>query len=181
MKLKNKKVFFLILISFFFYLFFPKFIHAGDCTNPRPTSPCKNDSDCLSGLSGNECFRIATYADGQYCECRPPGLVHPVQKEIELPGGYTIKFPEKFKGEFTDIGSIISALLPYIYYLAGLILFGAIIVSGFQFLFSTGDPKKTAEAKGCLTNAIIGFLIIFISYWLIQIIEVIFHLDILGG
>lgn len=85
------------------------------------------------------------------------------------------------QSKFTNIGGIISALLPYLYVIAGLILFGAIIVSGFQYLFSAGDPKKTASAKGCLTNAIIGFLIIFISWWLIQIIEVIFHLDILGG
>jgi len=94
---------------------------------------------------------------------------------------YEVFPPPDFKTEFTDIGSIISALLPYIYVIAGLILFGAIIISGFQFLFSAGDPKKTAGAKGCLTNAIIGFLIVFLSWWLIQIIEVIFHLDITGG
>lgn len=100
---------------------------------------------------------------------------------MTLPDGYQVNFPEKFKEEFTDIGSIISALLPFLYVIAGLILFGAIIVSGFQFLTSAGDPKKTASAKGCLTNSIIGFAIIFVSWWLIQIIEVIFHLDILGG
>ncbi len=94
---------------------------------------------------------------------------------------YEISPPPRFKEEFTDIGSIISALLPYLYVIAGLILFGAIIASGFQFLTSAGDPKRTASAKGCLTNAVIGFLIVFISYWLIQIIEVVFHLDILGG
>lgn len=85
------------------------------------------------------------------------------------------------QSKFTNIGSIISALLPYLYYLAGLILFAAIIVSGFQFLLSAGDPKRTASAKGCLTNAIIGFAVIFVSWWLIQIIEVIFHLNILGA
>lgn len=99
------------------------------------------------------------------------------------------KFKEVFSGfkfltQFTEggsIGAIISALLPYLYYLAGLILFGAIIISGFQFLFSAGDPKKTASAKGCLANAIIGFAVIFVSWWLIQILQVIFHLNILGG
>jgi len=99
---------------------------------------------------------------------------------MTLPGDYTIPLPTGFKPEFTDIGSVFSALLPYFYLIAGLILFGAIIISGFKFLFSAGDPKKTAEAKGCLTNAIIGFLVIFLSYWLIQIIQVIFHLNILG-
>jgi len=74
------------------------------------------------------------------------------------------------------IGAIISALLPIIYLIAGLILFGAIIVSGFQLMTSGGDQKKTAEAKGCLTSAIIGFVIIFVSWWLIQIIQIIFGL-----
>ncbi|MBL7150733.1 hypothetical protein ISS86_02275 [Candidatus Microgenomates bacterium] len=86
-----------------------------------------------------------------------------------------------FEFEDKNLTDILSALLPYFYVIAGLILFGAIIISGFQFLFSAGDPKKTAGAKGCLTNAIIGFLIVFLSWWLIQIIEVIFHLDITGG
>ncbi|MFQ6033182.1 MAG: hypothetical protein ACE5K2_09710 [Candidatus Zixiibacteriota bacterium] len=99
------------------------------------------------------------------------------REQITLPGGYKIP---SFVG-FSTLGQVISALLPYLYVIAGLILFGAIIVSGFQFLISAGDPKKTAEAKGCLTNAIIGFAIIFVSWWLIQIIEVIFHLDILGS
>ena len=79
------------------------------------------------------------------------------------------------------IGAIISALLPIIYLIAGLILFGAIIVSGFQLMTSGGDQKKTAEAKGCLTNAIIGFVIIFISWWLVQILQIIFGIDILGN
>ena len=99
------------------------------------------------------------------------------RQTILLPGGYQV--PSFI--EWTNLGQVISALLPYLYLIAGLILFGAIIISGFQFLTSAGDPKKTASAKGCLTNAVIGFLIIFVSWWLIQIIQVIFNLDILGG
>ena len=173
MKSKYRKILFLTL-SFFlcFYLFIPKIIYAGNCTNPEPASRCTNDSDCLEE---NECIVIVTRGDGsQFCECR---LQRP--KKIKLPGNYTIEFPWGLN--FTDLGSVISKLLPYLYVIAGLILFGAIIISGFQFLFSAGDPKKTAGAKGCLTNAIIGFLIVFLSWWLIQIIEVIFHLDITGG
>ena len=108
-------------------------------------------------------------------------LVDKFEKQLgERAGEGKINIFELLRGEEGSLGAIISALLPYLYVIAGLILFGAIIVSGFQFLFSAGDPKKTASAKGCLTNAVIGFLIIFISWWLIQIIEIIFHLKILG-
>lgn len=85
-----------------------------------------------------------------------------------------------FNLEEASITEIFSALLPYVFALAGLMLFGAIIWSGFQFLTSGGDPKKTEEAKGCLTSAVVGFLIIFLSWWIIQILEIIFHVNILG-
>lgn len=86
-----------------------------------------------------------------------------------------------FKFEGKNLTDVLSALLPYVFALAGLMLFGAIIWSGFQFLTSGGDPKKTEEAKGCLTSAVVGFAIIFLSWWAIQILQIIFHLNILGG
>lgn len=100
---------------------------------------------------------------------------------MTLPGGYQINPPAGFEAEFTDIGSVLSAVLPIVYLIAGLILFGAIIFSGFNLLVSGGDEKKTAEAKGCLSNAVIGFVIIFVSWWLVQILEIIFGIPILGS
>jgi len=100
---------------------------------------------------------------------------------MTLPGDFQITPVPSLKPTFTNIGSVVSGFLPYVFRIAGLILFGAIIIAGFQFLFSSGDPKKTAAAKGCLTNAIIGFLIIFLSWWLIEIIQIIFKIQILGN
>lgn len=96
-------------------------------------------------------------------------------------GGFEIEPPKglKFTGD-QALTEVFSALLPYIFVIAGLLLLGAIIIAGFQFLTSAGEPKKTAQAKGCLTDAVVGFLVIFISYWLIQIIEIIFNIKILG-
>ncbi len=76
------------------------------------------------------------------------------------------------------LGDIISALLPYIFVLAGLLLFGLLLMAGFGLLTSAGDPKKIESAKGKLTNGVIGFVIIFVAYWLVQIMEVIFNLKI---
>lgn len=95
----------------------------------------------------------------------------------------TTPYQEKFGGfrfEGKNLTDVVSVLLPYVFALAGLMLFGAIIWSGFQYLTSGGDPKKTAEAKGCLTSAVVGFLIIFLSWWIIQILQIVFHLNILG-
>ena len=78
------------------------------------------------------------------------------------------------------LGEIISSLLPYIFALAGLALLLYLTLAGFELLTSTGDPKKIESAKSKLTNAIIGFLIIFVSYWLIQILEAILGITIFG-
>lgn len=71
------------------------------------------------------------------------------------------------------LGDYISSVLPTIYIASGLILFLYMVFGGVLIIASSGDSKKTDEGKQVLTNAIIGFGIIFTSYWIIQIIEVI--------
>jgi prepilin signal peptidase PulO-like enzyme (type II secretory pathway) len=69
-----------------------------------------------------------------------------------------------------NLGDIINALLPYLFTLAGLLLLLYLIYTGFGLMTSAGDPKKIQEAKSKLTNALLGFVIIFVAYWLVQII-----------
>lgn len=74
---------------------------------------------------------------------------------------------------FTSFGGLISTILPNVYILAGVLLLILLIVGGFGVMMGTdqGDPRKTRDGTGAVTAAIIGFLIIFTSYWIIQIIE----------
>ena len=82
---------------------------------------------------------------------------------------------------FSSPGSLISILLKNIYVVAGILLFVLLLVGGFSIISSAGggDPKKTAQGQKAITSAIIGFLIIFASYWIIQIIQYITGLEIL--
>lgn len=75
-----------------------------------------------------------------------------------------------------SLGLIISKLLPYVFVLSGLALLVYLIFGGFLLMTSGGDPKKVETGKGAVTNAIIGFLIIFAAYWLVQIVQMIFGL-----
>ncbi len=84
-------------------------------------------------------------------------------------------FVRKFGGQPT-IGSFISALLPYLFAIAGLLLLLYLIWGGFSLMTSGGDPKQMDQAKGKITNAIVGFLLLFVSYWLVQILQVVFGL-----
>lgn len=88
---------------------------------------------------------------------------------------------DSFKGfKFANktLGDIISALLPYIFTIAGIILFALLIMGGFELLTSGGNPEKTKKAQGRITSSLIGFLIIFLAYWLTQLLEVIFGISI---
>ena len=95
-----------------------------------------------------------------------------VEKEITEPAGF------EFKN--ATISDIISALIPYIFTIAGLVLFIILIMGGFGLLTSGGNPDKVKAAQGRITSAIIGFIIIFISYWLMKILEIVFGISILG-
>lgn len=78
----------------------------------------------------------------------------------------------------TGFSRLISAILPNALVISAFILFIYMVFGGFMVISSSGDSKKADEGKQALTNAIIGFAIIFTSYWIIQIVEIITGLNI---
>ena len=101
-------------------------------------------------------------------------------QSLTLPGDNgSIDGPVKtaLGGNSMTIGSIVSGAIPFIFVFAGAGLFLMLLASGFDFLTSAGDAKKLEQGKSRLTNALIGFLIIFASYWLVQAAGIIFGLD----
>jgi type III secretory pathway component EscU len=95
--------------------------------------------------------------------------------QLTLPGAQ-INNPQGFA--FTDLASVINKLLTYILPLAGIILFFMIIAGGFQLLTSAGNPDSISKGQKKITIAIVGFLVIFIAYWLMQILEVVFGITV---
>jgi hypothetical protein len=72
-----------------------------------------------------------------------------------------------------NLGQIIGAILPYIYVGAGLILLLMLISGGITLMTSAGSPDKSKAGFGRITGALIGFVIIFVSYFVAKIVEVI--------
>lgn len=72
------------------------------------------------------------------------------------------------------LGDIVTSTVPFLFIIAGLILLLYLIWGGFSLMLSRGDPKAVEAAKGRITNAIIGFVIIFIAYWLVQLLGQVF-------
>ncbi len=71
-------------------------------------------------------------------------------------------------------GKIITAFLPYVLAIAGFITVIIIVISGIQFITSGGNPKGAEAAKGRLTYALIGFILILLSFAILQIINYLF-------
>jgi hypothetical protein len=88
--------------------------------------------------------------------------------------------PTNFKYTNSTLGAVISDLFKYIFGAVGLITFMYVIWSGFRMLISEGNPKNLETARKQLLQAIVGFFIVFSSYWIIQIIEVVFNVQILS-
>lgn len=77
-----------------------------------------------------------------------------------------------------DLGGIIKNLFGYALGLAGIVLFILLLVGGFQFITSGGDPKAADGAKKTITSAIIGLIVILVSYIILVIIKNITGVDV---
>lgn len=93
--------------------------------------------------------------------------------------GKAIDVPTGAQSDLTSLGDLVSRALTFLFPLAGIILFGIIIVSGFQLLTSAGDPKKMEQAKQRLTWGIIGFVVIFVAFWIMRALEFLLGIKVL--
>lgn len=101
-----------------------------------------------------------------------------VLKIGEEAGGTPIIVNGPLPDRFTNLASVVSNAIPFIFPIAGVILLLYLVWGGFDILTSMGDSKKVEAAKGKVTNAIIGFLIIFFAYWIVQILDNVFRLGV---
>ena len=85
--------------------------------------------------------------------------------------------PAGLSGRFSEgnlVGEFVSAILPAILSIAGFISVIMIVVSGIQFISSSGNPEAAAAARGRLTFALIGFAVIILAFIILQIINRVF-------
>ncbi len=84
--------------------------------------------------------------------------------------------------EYQSLGGLVSIFLKNAFILAGILLFFLLLFGGLGIIMGAGggDPKKTSQGQQAVTSALVGFGIIFASYWIIQIIQIVTGLNILG-
>jgi len=81
-------------------------------------------------------------------------------------------------GENPSLGTIISRLLPHLFVIAGILTLLMVLWGGISLMLAAGNPEATKKGQEKVTYGIIGFFVVFISYFVVQIIEQIFKISI---
>jgi hypothetical protein len=95
-------------------------------------------------------------------------------------GEFNVEPPVGLDPGLNSIGAIISAFLPAVFALAGIAAFIYLILGGFRYLISRGDPKQIESARGAITNAMIGLIVIVGIFVIIAVIQAIFKIQIMN-
>lgn len=70
-----------------------------------------------------------------------------------------------------DLEDVFSRILSLAIPGAGIAAFIMLIVAGFKYLTSGGDPKKASEAQQTMTYAIVGLILLVSAYIIISFIK----------
>ena len=71
------------------------------------------------------------------------------------------------------IGSLLTVFIQVIFSFAGIAILIFFILGGISLIAGAGssDPQKIEKGKQTITSALIGFIIVFAAYWIVQLIE----------
>lgn len=74
---------------------------------------------------------------------------------------------------FKTLGGLVSHLLPTVLMFGALVFFVMIIIAGVGMILGAGsdDAHAKEKAKNFLTYAVIGLIIMFAAYWILQIVN----------
>ena len=78
-----------------------------------------------------------------------------------------------FKFDTGTPGDIVGKLLPYAMVVAGLAMLVMLIWGGITLMTAAGNPAKSKEGYGKIQAGLIGFVIVFITYFVAQIVQVV--------
>lgn len=76
------------------------------------------------------------------------------------------------------IGAIVSALIRLTMVIAALVFFFILVIGGIKWIASGGDKAQTEGARNQITAALVGLVIVFAAWAIVQLINVFFKIDI---
>ena len=73
-------------------------------------------------------------------------------------------------GTGAEVSTLAAPLVTNIMFISGLFAFFIIIFAGFQYITSSGDKNKVAQAQNMLNYGIIGLILVISSYLLTRLV-----------
>jgi hypothetical protein len=80
-------------------------------------------------------------------------------------------------GDLT-IGGIVSGFIRLILVVAALVFFFILVIGGIRWIASGGDKAQTETARNQITAALVGLVIVFAAWAIVQLINTFFGVDI---
>jgi hypothetical protein len=82
----------------------------------------------------------------------------------------------------TGVGTLTSIIISNALVIAGIIVLFFLVAGGIGMISGAGqdNPEKAEKSKKTITSAIVGFVVIFAAYWIVQIIGKITGTNLLG-
>lgn len=100
-------------------------------------------------------------------------------EEVEIDLGSYLKLSDgqRVSDVFQKPSDMLNLIIKVVFVTVGLILFVLVVVAGLSMIAS-GTTESKDKAKGTLTSALIGLIVIFAAYWIMQIIQILTGTDI---
>lgn len=87
----------------------------------------------------------------------------------------------KVSSEYSQASDLINNIIPNVYIAGGIVIFFMVLVGGFMIISNAGNQDKVKDGGKIITSAIMGLLVLFAAYWIIQIIQVLTGIKILNS
>ena len=79
-----------------------------------------------------------------------------------------------------NVPNIVRGIIQFILIIAFVGAFIFLLIGGIRWIMAGGDEKAVAGARGTITAALIGLVIVLVAYAIIRLIEVFFKVNIIS-
>lgn len=77
--------------------------------------------------------------------------------------------------------SVIRGIIRFILVIAFVLAFVMLIIGGIRWILAGGDEKAVSGARGMITGALIGLVIVLVAYAIIRLVELFFNVQIISN
>lgn len=86
-------------------------------------------------------------------------------------------------GQGSSLGDFISLILRLSFVIAGILILLIFMFAGWNVLLGAGnnDPQAAAKGRQAATAAAVGFVVVFVAYWVIRLIEAVTGVQFITG